>query len=89
MFRLAARVGRVVRVPAVALLKESNRRTGFFERDQFEAVLAHLPYRIRPVVTVAYVTGWRVASEIVTRQWRHVDLDAGWLRLEPGETKSG
>jgi len=25
----------------------------------------------------------------MTRQWRHVDFDAGWLRLEPGETKNG
>ncbi|MBV8139346.1 MAG: tyrosine-type recombinase/integrase [Deltaproteobacteria bacterium] len=24
----------------------------------------------------------------MTRQWRHVDLDAGWLRLEPGEGKT-
>ena len=27
-------------------------------------------------------------SEILTRQWHHVDLRAGWLRLEPGETKN-
>ena len=37
----------------------------------------------------AFVTGWRVKSEILTRQWHHVDFDAGWLRLEPGETKNG
>jgi integrase len=30
-----------------------------------------------------------VASEILTRQWKHVDLKAGFLRLEPGETKNG
>jgi len=40
------------------------------------------------VVTTAYVTGWRVASELLTRQWKHVDLHAGWLRLDPGETKN-
>ena len=33
--------------------------------------------------------GWRVASEILTRQWKHVDFNAGFLRLEPGETKNG
>jgi integrase len=38
----------------------------------------------------AYITGWRVPSELLTRKWReHVDLLNGWLRLEPGETKSG
>jgi len=35
------------------------------------------------------VTGWRVKSELLTRQWAHVDLKNGWLRLEPGETKNG
>ena len=36
----------------------------------------------------AYITGWRLASEIFSRQWKHVDLAGGWLRLEPGETKT-
>src|SRR5215510_5797037 len=36
-----------------------------------------------------YITGWRVKSEILTRQRSHLDLDAGWIRLEPGETKNG
>jgi hypothetical protein len=35
-----------------------------------------------------YVTGWRVADEILTRQRHHLDLKAGWLRLKPGETKN-
>ena len=50
---------------------------------------SHLSADLRPVVEVAYITGWRVRSEILTRQWRHVDLEAGWLRLDPGETKNG
>lgn len=38
---------------------------------------------------VAYLTGGRTKSEIVTRQWKHVDpKDGGWLRLEPGEGKN-
>ncbi len=37
---------------------------------------------------VAYITGWRIKSEILTRQKVHVDLEAGWLRLDPGETKN-
>jgi integrase len=40
-------------------------------------------------VTAAYLTGWRLTSELATRQWRHLDLKAGWMRLEPGETKGG
>jgi integrase len=62
---------------------------GFFERDQYEAVLSHLPEFLRPVASVAYITGWRTKSELLTRQWRHVDFANGWLRLEPGESKNG
>ena len=39
------------------------------------------------LATVAKLTGWR-KSELRSRQWRHVDFEAGWLRLEPEETKN-
>jgi hypothetical protein len=51
-------------------------------------MLAQLPDDLQPVFTVAYLTGWRVKSELLTRQWAHVDFQSGWLRLEPGETKN-
>jgi integrase len=44
---------------------------------------------LRPVFEAAYITGWRVRSELLTRQKAHVDLVNGWLRLEPGEGKTG
>jgi site-specific recombinase XerD len=88
-FRLAHRAGRVAVVPTISLLSESNTRKGFFEREQFEAVLNHLAENLRPVVHVAYLTGWRIDSELLTRRKQHVDLKAGWLRLEPGESKNG
>jgi len=86
-FRLALRFQRVVRCPYVPLLSEDNVRTGFFEREEYLAVLRELPARLQPVVAVAYVTGWRTQSEILTRRWRHVDLEAGWLRIDPSEGK--
>jgi len=67
---------------------EDNVRKGFFEREQFDAVLSHLPEHLTPVVKVACITGWRVTSELLSRQWQHVDFNGGWLRLEPGETKN-
>jgi integrase len=88
MFRLGERAGKIVRRPFIDLLQEHNARTGFFERDECDAVLAHLPDDLQTVFTVAYLTGWRVKSEILTRQWAHVDFQSGWLRLEPGETKN-
>jgi integrase len=43
---------------------------------------------LKPVAIVAYIAGWRTQSELLTRQWRHVDLAAGWLRLDTGEGKT-
>src|SRR5262249_3906406 len=37
---------------------------------------------------VAYITGWRVKSELLSRQWRHVDFVHEKLRIEPGEDKN-
>jgi integrase len=75
--------------PTIRMLKEDNVRRGFFERPQFDAVLAQLPEALKPAMHTAYITGWRLRSEVFTRQKHHVDLAAGWLRLEPGETKDG
>jgi hypothetical protein len=37
-----------------------------------------MPHYLKPVAEVAYITGWRTKSELLTRQWRHVDLANGW-----------
>ena len=47
-----------------------------------------MPKELKPVIQCAYITGWRISSEILTRQKHHVDLRVGWIRLEPGETKN-
>lgn len=89
MFTLGAIAGNVAHKPHIQALEEHNTRKGFFEPDQFQAVLSHLAHDLKPVFTTAYITGWRVHNEILTRQWHHVDFNSGWLRLEPGETKNG
>jgi len=76
-FRLGLKAGRVAQVPVISLLRENDTRKGFFETAQFRAVISHLPERLRPVAEVAYETGWRVRSELLTRKWAHVDFDAG------------
>lgn len=75
--------------PKIKKLQESTPRAGFFERAQLDAVLAHIDPALRDLMHVAYITGWRVLSEITTRQWSHVDWSGrGSLRLDPGETKN-
>jgi integrase len=88
MFTLAVIAGKVASKPHIAMLKVQNARKGFFEADQFLALLRHLPEELKPVAITAYSTGWRLHDEVLTRQRHHLDLQAGWLRLEPGETKN-
>jgi len=76
----------VTNVPHIALSKERNRRTGFFEREEFEAVRTRFPEYLRPAVTVAYYSGWRLASEVLTREKKHI-ID-GMLILEADEAKN-
>jgi integrase len=85
---LALRAERIQRAPHIEMLREDNVRTGFFERQQFESVRKFLTEALRAVVTFAYITGWRVPSEVLTLQWRQVDFQAGTVRLEPGTTKN-
>lgn len=88
-FRLGTRAGKVATRPEIQMLHVANARTGFFEPEQYRAVMRHLPEYLKPLAAIAYITGWRTTSELLTRQWRHVDLVKGWLRLDPGESKNG
>lgn len=85
-FRLAGKKAGVP--PRFRMLRENNARKGFFEPEQFKAVLELLPDHLKPLFEVAYITGWRISSELLTRKWQHLDLETGWLRLDPGESKN-
>lgn len=76
------------RVPKTPMLQEHNTRTGFFDDAMFASVLDKLPAALQPVVTFAYITGWRIQSEILPLEWRQVDRKAEEARLEPGTTKN-
>jgi integrase len=87
MFTLAVDAGKLISRPKIRLLQEHNARQGFFEVDQFAAVLRHLPAPLQAVATFAYYTGWR-KNEILTLDWRRVDRRAGIVRLDVGTTKN-
>jgi hypothetical protein len=88
IFNLARQNGKLMHVPHIPMLKEGNTRTGFFEREQVDQLVRHLPPAVRPVVQFAYITGWRVPSEVLPLQWRHVDFEARVVRLDPYTTKN-
>src|SRR5262249_35597375 len=73
---------KLLSLPKIKKLDEDNARQGFFERDQFETVRGFLTPPLQPLVTFAYLTGWRI------RSWRQVDFKAGMVRLEVGTTKN-
>lgn len=88
MFSLAMQAGKLRYKPQIPMLRENNVRIGFFELEQHLELLKHLPEAFRPVVRFAYVTGWRINSEVLPLQWRQIDLKAGEVRLDPGTTKN-
>jgi integrase len=88
MFRLAVRHGRLRSAPAITITEPDNARAGFFEADDFAAVRAELPEYLRPVMTFAYLTGWRAKSEVLTLRWANVDEIGGVVMLEGTHTKT-
>ena len=88
MFSLAVQGGKLLHKPHIPLLRESNTRTGFFERDQFASVLGQLPAPLVPMLEFAYVTGWRIDSEVLRLEWPQVDFAGSEVRLDPHTTKN-
>ena len=88
-YSLAMKAGRIHSRPHVAMLAEHNTRKGFLEPAQFTAVKGHLPAALQPLLEFGYLTGWRLASEVMPLEWRNVDWQGRTVRLDPGTTKSG
>jgi integrase len=88
LMRLGAENGKVLRVPPIKMLKEAPPREGFFEEAQYEAVRRRLPKDLQAAVAIAHTFGWRVQSEVLPLERRHIDLKVGTLRLDPGMTKN-
>ena len=80
--------GLIPQVPKIPMLAEAAPRAGFFGDEEVEALCAHLPDYLAPVIRFAYITGWR-RGEIRDLEWRHIDWEQREVRLEPGETKNG
>ena len=70
MFSLAIQAGKLTHKPHFPMLPEKNVRAGFLEHEHYLAMLKHLPACMGPVVTFAYVTGWRINSEVLPMEWR-------------------
>ncbi len=88
MFNLALQAEKIRHKPHIPHLEENNVRQGFFEEEAYRSVLRQLPEEIKPVASFAYITGWRIPSEVQPLTWAQVDFKGGVVRLEPGTTKN-
>lgn len=90
-FRLALRAGHILTMPHVELLDESrNVRTGFVELADFARVRKALePEVYADAAETAFITGWRLRSDVLTIRWSQIDFKGGLLRIDPGQTKAG
>ena len=89
MFSLAVQAEKLARNPHIPLLAEAPARAGFFDRELIDAVCRHLPSPIAAVIRFAFLTGWRVDSEVLTLRWANVEWPGESIRLEAGTTKGG
>jgi len=62
MFTLAVQGGKLMTRPYIPLLKESNVRKGFFEREQLQNVASHLPSHMRRICGIC-VCNWLADAE--------------------------
>jgi integrase len=91
MFRLGVKHRLLLHdhVPFVELLPEHNIRHGLITPFQMGELLAEID---DPIVCDAaemtYITGWRADSDVLTRQWPHVQFHRGVLILETWQGKA-
>jgi integrase len=79
----------LVRVmPKIEMLDESdNVREGFLSAEQYEALLAELPFHQKTLLVLGYHLGMR-RGELIRLRWDQVDWNANSIRLEKRQTKT-
>jgi integrase len=87
-YNLAVKEGKLKSVPYFSILKEDNARQGFFEQEEFEAVLKHLPDPYNDLAQFAFYTGWR-KGEIKPLRWDQVDRKGREIRLKSSKNGYG
>ena len=80
--RLAVRQGKLLRVPAISMLRESAPRAGFLEEPAFRSIVRHLAPDVALAAQIGYETAWRIQSEVLPLTWARVDVQAGAIRLD-------
>ena len=92
---MALRKGLVATVPPFPTIRIDNARVEFIEESDLEALRRELPDYVLALVEFAFLTGWRVKSEIIGRghakeplRWSDVDWETGIVRKRIRTTKN-
>lgn len=86
--RLALRQKRITAAPWIRRLSEAgNRREGFLEPAEVEALVAALPVDLQDFTRFGYLSGWR-KGEIASLTWADVDREGRMIRLRPEHSKN-
>ena len=75
-------------VYGVKMLIENNERERVLSSEEWENYRSHCPDWYLPIAVCAYRTGMR-KSEIINLSPARVDLQSGFIRLRPEDTKTG
>ena len=86
-FTLALRDALLQSRPTFPSIRFNNVRTGWASDADVAAIIKELPEPLRAPIRFAYITGWRLHSEVLSLTWANVTAEA--IRLEVGSTKSG
>lgn len=86
-FSLGLLQKQVTSKPHIRKLPEENTREGFFEHDECETVVQHLPEYLQDFARFAYLTGWRT-GELKQLEWPQVERRARLLHLTGKQSKN-
>lgn len=86
-FKLGIRRRQVLTAPHIRRLAENNVRQRFFERAEFEAVVAGLPEYLQDFARFAYICAWR-KGQIASLTWSDIDRSAGIVQARAENVKN-
>src|SRR5204862_2275239 len=90
MFNLAIADERLPSGPKITISGVDNARQVFFEPEEWALLNAELPEYLKAPFAFAYLTGWRVKSEVFSLTWDRVDLTwAKVVRRDTSKNKEG
>src|SRR5262249_19956050 len=87
-FTLGIERRQIVTAPHIRHLPERNVRRGFFEKAEFDAVVAHLPEYLQDFARFAYICAWR-KGQIASLTWADVNRNAGVIVARAEHVKNG